>query len=368
MAVTSEGFGSKGKKMKINPTAALAASATLTLVAGADVLEVPGEYATIQSAVVAAMAGDEVVVSPGIYNEAIDFLGKDIVVRSVSGPEKTILDGTGVGISVVRCVSGEPATARLEGFTVRKGWTGSPLPQNPLVFLGGGLVVLNSSPTILNCRFIDNRTDYGGGAYLYFSESLVKDCVFHMNQASADGGGAQAFDGAVVFENCTFTYNVAPNSHGGAVHLVRGEPTLIDCMLANNTANLGGGLTFYATGGVATLSGCEIVGNIADLAGGFWVRPGYSDLLLIDTEVCANAPTPFVGRYTDGGGNVFCSGCRGDLNADGQVNASDIGIMLGFWGFSGIGIPVAADLDNDGVVDATDLTILLGNWGSCVNP
>lgn len=348
--------------------ATVAISWTIASVAQAAVLNVPAEYPTIQSAIVAASTGDEVLVAPGIYNEAIDFLGKEIAVVSAAGPEKTILDGVGLDTSLVRCVSGETPATRIGGFTIRKGWRGSPLPQNPNIYLGGGLVVLNSSPTIENCRFVDNRTDYGGGAYFYFSESMVQDCVFHLNQASADGGGAQTFEGAVVFENCTFTYNTAPNSHGGAVHLVRGDPTLLDCLLANNTANLGGGLTFYADGGTATVAGCEIVSNIADLAGGFWVRPGYSDLLLVDTEVCANAPTPFIGRYTDGGGNVFCSGCRGDLNSDGQVNSSDVGIMLGFWGFPGVGIPVAADLNNDAIVDAADLTILLMNWGSCVAP
>lgn len=352
----------------ISGVAMTGVSWSMAVAANAAVLNVPAEYPTIQSAIVAASNGDEVVVAPGIYNEAIDFLGKEIAVVSAAGAEKTILDGVGLTTSVVRCVSGETAATRLEGFTIRKGWRGSPLPQNPIIFLGGGLVALNSSPTIENCRFIDNRSDYGGGAYFYFSNSVVRGCLFHMNQASADGGGAQTYGGAVVFEDCTFTYNIAPNSHGGAVHLVRGNPTMLDCLLANNTANLGGGLTFYADGGTATISGCEIVGNIADLAGGFWVRPGYSDLLLIDTEVCANAPTPFVGRYTDGGGNVFCSGCRGDLNSDGNVNASDVGIMLGFWGFPGVGIPVAADLNNDAIVDAADLSILLGNWGSCIAP
>lgn len=352
----------------ITGAAMIGFSWSIALATGAAVLNVPGDYPTIQSAILAASSGDEVVVAPGVYHEGIDFLGKDIVVVSAAGAEKTVLDGTGLTTSVVRCVSGETPAARLEGFTIRKGWRGSPLPQNPIIYLGGGLVVLNSSPTIQDCRFIDNRTDYGGGAYFYFSESLVKGCLFHMNQASADGGGAQAFDGAVVFEDCTFTYNIAPNSHGGAVHLVRGAPTLADCVLANNTANLGGGLTFYATGETATLVGCEIVGNIADIAGGFWVRPGYSDLLLIDTEVCSNAPTPFVGRYTDGGGNVFCSGCRGDLNANGVVDSADVSVLLGFWGFPGVGIPVAADLNNDGVVDAADLMILLANWGSCVAP
>jgi hypothetical protein len=347
---------------------AAVSAAALGFAAQAATLGVPGDYPTIQAAIDAAVAGDEVLVEPGIYSETIDFLGKDIVVRSAMGPGKTILDGTGLDSSLVRCVSGEPSTAKLAGFTLRKGWSGSPLPANETVMIGGGLAVSNASPTIENCRFINNRTYYGGGAYFYQSESSVIDCVFHQNRAYADGGGAQVFGGNVVFDGCTFTYNLAVNSHGGGAHVTQGSATFVDSSLSNNTANIGGGITFYATGGLVTLDGCEIDGNIAAIAGGFWVRPGFSDFLLIDTEICANAPTPFVGRYTDGGGNVFCSGCRGDLNSDGQVNSLDIGILLGFWGFPGVGIPVAADLNNDAVVDAADLSILLGNWGACIAP
>ncbi|MFO0826671.1 MAG: endonuclease/exonuclease/phosphatase family protein [Phycisphaerales bacterium] len=46
-----------------------------------------------------------------------------------------------------------------------------------------------------------------------------------------------------------------------------------------------------------------------------------------------------------------------DLNADGAIDAADLGILLGNWGGSGAG-----DLDASGTVDAADLAILLGNW------
>ncbi len=221
---------------------AMTSMTAFTVSSQAAILAVPGDYPTIQSAIDAATDGDEVVVEPGIYSETIDFLGKDIVVRSAMGPEKTILDGTGLDSSLVRCVSGEPATARLAGFTLRKGWAGSPLPANTSVIIGGGLAVSNASPTIENCHFINNRTYYGGGAYFYQSESRVVDCVFHQNRAYTDGGGAQVFRGHVVFEGCGFTYNLAVNSHGGGVHVTQGSATFMDCSLSNNTANIGGGI------------------------------------------------------------------------------------------------------------------------------
>ena len=56
---------------------------------------------------------------------------------------------------------------------------------------------------------------------------------------------------------------------------------------------------------------------------------------------------------------VTCS-CTGDLNADGIVDGTDLGLLLGNWGSPG-----TADLDSNGSTDGTDLGLLLGNWGPC---
>jgi hypothetical protein len=55
------------------------------------------------------------------------------------------------------------------------------------------------------------------------------------------------------------------------------------------------------------------------------------------------------------------AGACGDIDGDGNVNASDLAVLLGAWG----GSTSAADLDASGTVDASDLAILLGAWGSC---
>ncbi len=55
------------------------------------------------------------------------------------------------------------------------------------------------------------------------------------------------------------------------------------------------------------------------------------------------------------------SPCQGDLNSDGLVDGTDLGILLGSWAqTSG-----PADLNSDGSVDGSDLGILLGAWGNC---
>jgi hypothetical protein len=46
-----------------------------------------------------------------------------------------------------------------------------------------------------------------------------------------------------------------------------------------------------------------------------------------------------------------------DLDGDGDVDAADLGILLGAWGTNGPG-----DIDGDGTVGAADLALLLGSF------
>ncbi len=62
-------------------------------------------------------------------------------------------------------------------------------------------------------------------------------------------------------------------------------------------------------------------------------------------------------------GGVECEDvdvCVADLNGDGIVNGSDIGLML-----SEFGGPGSADFDGSGTVDGADLGVLLVAWGFC---
>ena len=52
-------------------------------------------------------------------------------------------------------------------------------------------------------------------------------------------------------------------------------------------------------------------------------------------------------------------GCIADLDLDGIVSGTDLGILLSQWGQS------TADIDGDGTTNGIDLGILLANWGNC---
>jgi hypothetical protein len=78
---------------------------------------------------------------------------------------------------------------------------------------------------------------------------------------------------------------------------------------------------------------------------------------LIDACEIADAP----GLDANGDGLLdLCGILRGDLNNDGVVDGSDLGILLAIWGTVN---PPLGDLDGNGVIDGGDLGLMLANWG-----
>jgi Lectin C-type domain len=53
------------------------------------------------------------------------------------------------------------------------------------------------------------------------------------------------------------------------------------------------------------------------------------------------------------------SACVADVNGSGDVDPTDLAVILGAWGGR------TPDLDGDGIVGASDLALLLGAWGPC---
>ena len=128
---------------------------------GPGVLRVSEDYTMIQSAIDNANNGDIILVEPGVYNEQINFLDKNIslVALPFSGYEDSatgsvIIDGGGQG-TVVTFNNGQDQSSILLGFEIRNGFGES---------YGGGILIENSSPTI-DRNVIHNNTagSCGGG-------------------------------------------------------------------------------------------------------------------------------------------------------------------------------------------------------------
>ncbi len=197
-------------------------------------------HLTIQEAIVASVAADEIEVSPGTYFERINLLGKAITLRSTDGAEATIIDG-GDGGSVVTCAGGETNATVIDGFTITNGSA----PQ------GGGMYLYSTKPTVTHCIFTGNSAAWdGGGIYCESLQGLeecapiVTDCTFNANAAVNFGGGlSSSLGSSPVVINCTFSGNSA--AYGGGIYTSPGSKTrAISTILWGNTADSDGSQIF----------------------------------------------------------------------------------------------------------------------------
>ncbi|MFM1937113.1 MAG: hypothetical protein RI990_2072, partial [Planctomycetota bacterium] len=334
---------------------------------------VPVTYPTIQAAIDAAPEDEMRIIQvyPGTYNEAIDFVGKPVIVRG-AGAVKTVLDGTSqLFTSVVRFSGAEPAIAALEGVTVRGGLTGTPFPGAPQFLCGGGLFAFNSGASVRDCVFEQNIATFGAGAYMWQSTGSIERCEFRNNNAAADGGGAQLYRGSIRMVDCVVDDNFA-NSRGGGLHVVDGIHAIMRTSVTNNRCgNLVGGVSWVPAGNPAAqlvIEDSVITGNSAIVTqGGIGIVPdgGGIKISLEGTTVCSNLPRPNVfGQWIDRGENNVCD-CPGDFNQDGLIDGIDLGILLSGWGICPPGEECIQDLNDDGEVNGADLGVLLSGRFFC---
>jgi hypothetical protein len=171
-------------------------------------IRVPADRPTIQEAITNATAGDSIIVAPGIYFEAINFLGKEIVVASEAGPAVTILDASRSN-TVVTIKGNVGRGAALRGFTVRNGLARS----------GGGIAISNgASPTIVGNIITNNSACEGPGVYISGSQPLLRDNFIVNNFVSLCTPGA-----------------------GGGIYITAppGAAEIIHNVITNNSAGLG---------------------------------------------------------------------------------------------------------------------------------
>jgi len=231
----------------------------------------------IQDAVDAAAAGDEIVVTNGVYATGERYtnsvsvrllVSKPLTLRSVNGPWFTTIDGGNSG----RCVY-LSNDASLSGFTLTNGVTGG--GGFGLSAGGGGAY----GGTLNNCILSGNRAEFYGGAA---AACTLNNCTLTSNSAGYGGGAA-----GCTLNNCTITGNSTGDSggQGGGAY----NSTLNNCIVYFNTAQQG---TNYDS--MSTLNyGCTTPdpggsGNITN-APVFVDTNGWANLRLQPNSPCINA-------------------------------------------------------------------------------
>ncbi len=233
-----------------------------------NIINVPGDYSSIQLAINASTDGDTILVEQGTYMENINFRDKNIVItsryyiaRDVSYITNTIIDGsTPVHSDTASCViisGSQDSTAVLQGFTITGGggtkWFdihgagtfregggilieySSPVIQNNIIrdnvitdvtgvvsTGGGGIRIGDGNPKILNNIIIRNSGKYGAGIVLNYTGVTIKNNVIAKNFGSNSYGAGSGIWNTGVFgtvpkliENNTIVYNSALAGTGG---------------------------------------------------------------------------------------------------------------------------------------------------------
>jgi hypothetical protein len=220
-----------------------------------------GDAPTIQAAIDSADTDDTVLVGYGTYFENLE-LSKSLTLRSVSGPETTVIDGGRRNrvLTIRQCVGGGPLVT---GLTLRNGQTD---PNEPF----GGGVFVRCPGTILRANIIENNVALGsfvaegsygvgggGGIYAEASPNFIEDNVIQNNTAGGMGGGVVAAfsevrrniirgnwagsgGGGADFGSSKFVHNLILDNYGnyfGGGVVIRSGELMNNTIVANRIAN-----------------------------------------------------------------------------------------------------------------------------------
>ena len=335
-------------------------------------IHVPMDQPSIQEGISAALAGDLILVAPGTYVEAIDFLGKAITLRSEEGAAVSVIDGNKAN-SAVTFDRGEGIETVIDGFTIRNGqaehgggilcstltspmitncsitknsaafdgggiycdWSSSPtitncsISENTSVFAGGGVYCWEtSSPTITNCSITDSYSFFGGsGLYCYLSSPTITNCVIAENTSVFMGGGIYCDDSSPTITNCTLSGNKSDLS-GGGFYCDGSSPTITNCIFWEDSAP--SGPEIYVFSGSPSVTYSDVQGGWPG-QGNIDANPlflGAKDYHITFGSPCIDAGTD-AGVYTDLDDEVRPRGAGFDIGADEYPECRD-GDMDGY--------------------------------------
>jgi len=296
-------------------------------------------YPTIQAAVNAAINGDKLLVSTGLYLESVSITNKFIELEGgyispafssrITDNSSTIIGTNIVGAVVNINLS---AGASLDTFTITGGnlWG--------LINGSGVFIDYDCICTMKNCQVYGNSAYFGGGISAWSNSTLfVDDCMIFDNESLFGGGGIAGYiDSKITLTNKTVCMGnfssvgggIAANSKsltingsasvveniaiskGGGIYLdncglcnIFGENTSIGETTVENQVTNGCGGGIYAVNSSIIISGknCRVNGGAASDSGGGIYLTNSSLQLLDEAELGRAVPFSVNLAETNGG-------------------------------------------------------------------
>jgi T5SS/PEP-CTERM-associated repeat protein len=144
----------------------------------------------------------------------------------------------------------------------------------------GGLYIIKSSPTVTNCTFRDNWSSHWGGA-LHNTQpetlSVIDGCWFEGNYAPDGGAIYNRVNSSPTLHNCVFADNRATGGLGGAIYNSSSRPTMANCVFVGNSSADDCGGVFLYNASIAVFKNCAFSGNTSpDKAGAIYTRTNSS--------------------------------------------------------------------------------------------
>jgi parallel beta-helix repeat protein len=183
-------------------------------------------YGYIQDAIDSADYSNEIVLDEGVYQESIDFKGKNLIVRSTDPNDSTvvattILTGDGKN-NLVIFSNNEDASCVLAGLTITDA--------------NNGIHCSGASPRIASCNIVGN---VGDGIILHMgSNPTISNCIIAGNSCSGIAmlkfkSARMTFYNSPNIANCTIVEN-------SEIGISEGKPTVLNSIIYGNSVQIGG--------------------------------------------------------------------------------------------------------------------------------
>ena len=223
--------------------------------------------------------------------------------------------------------------ATLDGFSIIGGYAYN---ASDAEFGGGGLYVNGTSPTIVDCKFIDNYGRKGGAISILGvgAAPTIERCTFAGNWA--ENGGALYSAGAPTINRCVFAGSTASNvvtSTGGALYFEgAAQPLVQNCLLVGNYSGFDGAIRVDGNIGSnrVRIVNCTIARNTGDANGAIFIKrpcqPQIQNSILWrnDTLVGGGADEIGIDAINPGSVVVTYSDVSGGYAGAGNVNTNPL--------------------------------------------